>query len=150
MSDQEDFGPVNRFVGQHAFLSNFYEASVWVDKQRYLTVEHAYQAAKTNDEQSKKLIREAKTAAIAKNLGKAVSLRPDWDDVKVEVMTTLVRQKFQSPFLRALLLKTGDRELIEGNYFNDKFWGFCLKKNIGENWLGKILMQVREELKKED
>lgn len=150
MSEQQDFGPVNRFVGQYAFLSNFYEASVWVDKQRYLTVEHAYQAAKTLDEQSKKLIREAKTPAIAKNLGKAVTLRPDWDDVKVEVMTALVRQKFQSPFLRAMLLKTGDRELIEGNYFNDKFWGFCLKKNVGENWLGKILMKIREELKTED
>ena len=46
-----------------------------------------------------------------------------------------------------MLIKTGDQELIEGNYWNDTYWGVC--KGVGQNKLGKILMRVREELKNE-
>lgn len=137
--------PIERFVAHNAFLSNFYDSTVYVDRKRYATVEHAYQAAKTNDEESKRLIREAKTPAIAKKLGRAVKIRDDWDAIKIEVMTDLVRKKFESPFLAAMLLETGTRDIIEVNYWNDRFWGVC--KGVGENWLGKILMQVREEIR---
>jgi len=61
-------------------------------------------------------------------------------------MLDLIRIKFQDPFLAAKLIKTYPAQLIEGNYWNDKYWGVCLKTNIGENHLGKILMQVRKEL----
>ena len=142
--------PITRFVGNHSFLSNFYEAAVYVEGVRWPTVEHAYQAAKTDDEASVKLIREATTPGIAKKLGQSVSLRPDWNDVRFQIMERLIREKFKNPFLRNMLIETGEAELIEGNYWNDRVWGVCLRKNEGQNLLGKLLMQVRDEVKREE
>jgi ribA/ribD-fused uncharacterized protein len=135
---------IDRFIDEHWFLSNFYPASVWVDGERYPTLEHAYQAAKTDDPIMKKAIREAKTPALAKRIGKSVTLRPGWNDVRVQTMRELVKQKFSNPLLAAMLINTGNAELIEGNHWNDKFWGIC--RGVGENWLGKILMEVRDEI----
>jgi predicted NAD-dependent protein-ADP-ribosyltransferase YbiA (DUF1768 family) len=56
-----------------------------------------------------------------------------------------VREKFKNEELAQLLIDTDDHELIEGNWWHDYFWGVCNGK--GENHLGKILMDVREELK---
>lgn len=139
---------IREFRGDFGFLSNFYESSIWIDKERYPSVEHAYQAAKTNDASTKRMIREAKTPGIAKRLGKSCQLSTDWDSKKVEVMRTLVREKFKNPLLRSLLLATEDASLIEENNWNDRFWGVC--KGSGLNWLGKILMEVREECKTEE
>lgn len=62
-------------------------------------------------------------------------------------MSGLVRQKFNHryPELRTKLLSTGDLEIIEGNHWGDTFWGVC--NGTGENHLGRILMQVREDLR---
>jgi predicted NAD-dependent protein-ADP-ribosyltransferase YbiA (DUF1768 family) len=61
-------------------------------------------------------------------------------------MGFLVRQKFREPKLRELLAGTRNAELIEGNYWGDRFWGVYVGDGKGENHLGKILMQVREEV----
>ena len=134
---------IDSFRGEFGFLSNFHEASIWVNGVRYPSVEHAYQAAKAGDESTKKLIREAKTPGMAKKLGYACQLPYDWDNRKVGIMRELVREKFKNPLLRAMLLATGDAVLVEGNTWNDKFWGVC--RGSGLNWLGKILMEIREE-----
>ena len=84
----------------------------------------------------------------AKRLGRKVDLRSDWDEVKDNVMYEICKCKFtQHPILKFMLIKTGDQELIEGNYWNDTHWGVC--KEVGQNKLGKILMRIREELKNE-
>ena len=139
---------IDHFRGDFGFLSNFYEASIWLDGERYPSVEHAYQAAKSGDATTKKMIREAKTPGIAKRLGYSCQLPGDWDTRKVSVMRTLVREKFKNPLLRSLLLATENATLVEGNTWNDRFWGVC--RGSGENWLGKILMDVREECKREE
>lgn len=135
---------VDRFVGDFAFLSNFYRSVIYVDGRRYATVEHAYQAAKTSDVASRELIRKAKTPSLAKKLGQAVTLRADWDAVRLQVMEDLVRKKFENPFLRPMLLATAGAELVEGNLWNDTFFGVC--RGVGQNWLGKLLMKVRDEI----
>ena len=62
-------------------------------------------------------------------------------------MFDLVLEKFkQNPELKQKLLETGNQELIEGNTWNDTFWGVC--NGQGQNWLGKILMLARSELNK--
>lgn len=53
--------------------------------------------------------------------------------------------KMSEPKLRSQLLSTGTAELVEGNWWNDRYWGVC--NGRGENHLGKILMRIREELK---
>lgn len=139
---------IDSFRGDFGFLSNFYEASIWVDGERYPSVEHAYQAAKAGDETTKKMIREAKTPGIAKRLGQACRLAADWDTRKVSVMRTLVREKFKNPLLRSLLLATDNATLVEGNTWNDTTWGVCRGK--GQNLLGKILMEIRDECRHEE
>lgn len=138
---------IDSFRGDFGFLSNFYGASVWVGGERYPSVEHAYQAAKTSNPETKKMIREAKSPGIAKKLGYACRLRDDWESCKVNIMLDLVREKFRNPLLRELLLATGDATLVEGNTWNDRFWGVC--RGEGKNHLGIILMQIRQECRDE-
>lgn len=139
---------IDSFRGDFGFLSNFFESSLWVNGVQYRSVEHAYQAAKAHDESTKKLIRDAKSPGIAKKLGYSCQLPPDWDNRKVGIMREIVSEKFKNPLLRAMLLATEDAELVEGNTWNDKFWGVC--RGVGQNWLGKILMEVREECRQEE
>ena len=127
------------------FLSNFHPSTISFEGQLYPTVEHAYQASKTLDSQIRNMIRKSVSPMDAKKLGRSLTLRDDWADVKVDVMRKLIREKFQNPFLQHLLLQTGDLSLINENRWNDKFWGVC--KGVGENWLGRILEEVREEIR---
>ena len=80
---------------------------------------------------------------MAKRIGRKVSLRPDWEDVKIPIMLGLLITKFYDARLRAMLLETGDAELVEGNYWNDRFWGVDIRTGRGENHLGQLLMTVR-------
>lgn len=139
---------IDLFRFEFGFLSNFHEASIWVDGERYPSVEHAYQAMKSSDESTRKMIREARTPAVAKKLGYSCKLPDDWDTKKVDIMRTLVRAKFKNPLLRSMLLATEGANLVEGNTWNDRFWGVC--KGSGQNWLGRILMEVRDECRKEE
>lgn len=136
---------ISNFIGQYHFLSNQYSSTVYLDGKPYPTVEHAYQASKTTSETQRETIRGVKDPSEAKKLGRAVTLRPDWQDVRVLMMRDFVRQKFTSPFLRHMLLETGDVDLVHGNGWNDIFFGVC--RGRGENWLGRILMELRNEIR---
>lgn len=140
---------IDRFTKEsgYDFLSNFYMATVRFDGKLYPSVEHAYQASKTLDNISREIIRKAKTPSDAKKLGQGLEIRTDWHDVRIDIMRSLIREKFENPFLRPLLLSTGDAALILNNKWNDKFWGIC--RGTGENWLGKILMEERNRIKEE-
>lgn len=140
---------INIFDGEYAFLSNFYRADVEFEGVIYPTNEHAFQTAKTLDPQIRQeFLTECPTPDKAKRKGRHVDLRPDWEKVKVDIMRTIVRNKFNAhPVLAAKLLATGDATLIEGTTWHDLFWGIDLTTGKGENHLGQILMQVRKELR---
>lgn len=137
---------INSFTGDNKFLSNFYPCKVELDDVEYPSVEHAYQAAKTLDTAERKQFHKSPlpTAAQAKKLGRKLSMRPDWEGVKLGVMEKLLVQKFAHPELLELLKETGDAELVEGNYWGDDFWGVDKKKG-GKNHLGKLLMKIRDK-----
>lgn len=139
---------IDSFQGDYRFLSNFWYAKVTLDGLEYRSVEHAYMAAKTEDIALREKIRYFDTPGEAKRFCKTITLRSDWDTVKFGVMLDLVRQKFAKEPLRSKLLSTGTAELVEGNTWGDYYWGVCRGK--GQNNLGKILMQVRDELKSLD
>lgn len=141
--------PITRFLGQHYFLSNFYPGEITWEGETYPTVEHAFQAAKTPDPQERKAIRQAVTPAAAKQLGRKVHLRPDWEQVKFDILFELLQQKFSQAELRQLLLDTGDAELIEGNTWGDRLWGCVLVDGqwVGQNQLGRQLMRLRAEIR---
>lgn len=133
---------IDSFSGEYSFLSNFYPAKLVVFDLEFKTSEHAYQAFKTLDFKEFNQIKNAQTPGNAKKLGKYVTLRDDWDDIKLKVMKVVVRAKFdQNPEIRVKLINTAPAELIEGNAWRDDFWG--VYNGVGENHLGKILMNLR-------
>lgn len=136
---------ISKFSGKYRFLSNFHPASTEYDGVLYPTSEHAYQAAKTLDHDLRVKILTCGSSGRAKSLGRYLELRPDWDDIKIEVMASILYDKFtRNPELRQMLVDTGDEELIEGNTWGDQFWGV---DGTGHNWLGKLLMRLRNHLR---
>lgn len=137
---------VSVFRGEFSFLSNFYDVEIKYGSLKFKNVESAYQALKSKDYEVRKKF-ENLSGAEAKRLGRKVELREDWSRIKDNVMEYLVRVKFKNVELRRKLLATGEQLLIEGNYWNDRYWGVDLKSGLGENKLGKILMKIRKEIR---
>lgn len=135
---------IDMFSGEFSFLSNFYPCRIHMDGLAYPSVEHAYQAAKTDDPIEREAIRLALTAGRAKRLGSRVTLRKDWLVSRVNVMRMLLIQKFREPGLRDALDATRPCRLIEKNSWGDVFWGVC--EGEGENRLGSILMEIRDSV----
>jgi len=132
---------------EHRFLSNFYPCVISFSTVTYPSVEHAFQAEKTLDMDIRRKIAKAPTPGKAKSMGRKVKLRPDWECIKDAVMLIFLHQKFAIPKFRRALLATGDVEIIEGNNHGDCYWG--VYKGVGQNKLGKLLMQVRQDIKNE-
>lgn len=131
------------FKDKYAFLSNMYECpvTVMIDNIIYTfkCSESAYQACKC-PERVQEFVDLGGYGA--KRLGRKVQIRPDWEELKFGFMYTIVKAKFdQNPFLK-LRLKALQGEIAEDNTWNDTYWGIC--NGIGENNLGKILMDLRD------
>jgi len=138
--------PIKSFQGEHRWLSNFWTCRIVTSWGVFPSVEHAYVAAKTTDENIRREIAALPTPGGVKRFGRTMFIRRDWSVIKLSVMEEAVRAKFmQHPELAAKLRATGNAELIEGNTWGDRFWGVF--KGQGENHLGKILMKVREEMR---
>lgn len=144
-----------RFITDRAnygWMSNFHYCNITIDGEVWKTVEHYYQAMKvyTWDPRLWDKIKNCSSPVEAKKLGRTMG--PDmtsWNSTRVEVMRNALREKFtQRPELRAKLLATGD-SLIEEDAPWDSFWGTG-KDGKGKNMMGKLLMQLREQLRKED
>lgn len=140
---------INCFEREYAFLSNFYPSPIEYEGIKYLTVEAAFQAAKTPDLHAKMAIATAEHPGKAKRMGRKVVLREDWEEIKDRVMEDCLRLKFSDPILREKLLATGDEELEEGNWWHDNYWGSCYCSrcgDVGKNKLGYLLMKIRKEI----
>lgn len=138
-------GKIDSFFGEYRWLSNYWLCVIVYQGVTYKSVEHAYQSLKVDDPVLANKIANSSTPNQAKKLAQApVQRRPNWEQTKVSVMKDLLRIKFSDPVLRAKLLATGDAELVEGNTWGDTFWGVC--RGIGQNHLGKLLMEVRAEI----
>lgn len=143
-------------------FSNHHLKPCELDGETYPNIENAFQAAKTLNYDERKFFQTC-TSAASKHRGKMLDLRSDWESVKHSIMLDLVRQKFCDGDEKQLLLSTLDCELIEGNYWHDNYWGKCYgpqfnlspainlscdqcKQADSHNHLGRLLMQVRQEL----
>ncbi|WP_392531138.1 NADAR family protein [Nostoc sp. C117] len=133
-------------------FSNFSFHGIYIQGAYWPTVEHYYQAQKfvgSTDAVIIPVIHAAATPEEAAALGRCGTrqLRQDWDLVKTQVMREAVLKKFLTHAdIREVLLMTGNEMLVE-NSPNDYFWG-CGTNQTGQNHLGKILISVREEIRK--
>lgn len=139
------------FFGVARFLSNFYPSPIIIHSEEYPTVEHAFQAYKFTDKRCREIIQLAATPRKAKELGRRFTLRDDWETIKFRVMFHMLKEKFrQNEDLAIRLQNTGNSILIEGNTWHDNIWGNCTCfecRNIkGQNYLGRMLMEVRRRL----
>jgi ribA/ribD-fused uncharacterized protein len=146
--DRENFG----------FLSHFHPAAVELDGFVWPSAEHAYQSHKSLNRDYVRAIREAGSPGKAKRLASYPASRswfaqhdakprPDWNDVKADIMRRVDLAKFsQNDDLRQLLLATGDAELVEDST-SESFWGIG-QDGSGPNWAGQILMEVRDQLRR--
>ena len=142
---------ITSFSGEYAFLSNFYPSPIYdaVWRIKFPTAEHLYQSRKTFDLDEKRNIMMCETPGKAKRLGRKISLRKDWEDVKLSVMRAVLIHKFnQNELLLRRLLETGSEIIVEGNNWHDDYWGVCTcdrcRRNFGENHMGILLMDIRK------
>jgi ribA/ribD-fused uncharacterized protein len=136
------------FQGDYRFLSNFFIADFVWNGTLWSHSEAAYQAAKATTREDYLSFLKL-TPGQAKRHGREIQVRDDWEEVKYDIMREIVFAKFsQNPELKARLLATGYAHLEEGNNHGDQIWGVCPpRSSCGRNWLGKVLMSVRDELR---
>jgi hypothetical protein len=135
-------------------FSNLFKSVITFEDRLYPTAEHAYQAGKAVKPAVREWILQAPTPALAAMAAHGLytwDIVPNWANIKIDRMRAVLRAKFtQHPDLRELLLETGARRLVEAGTVNNavnRFWGEVNGK--GENTLGKLLMEIRNELRKE-
>lgn len=144
--------PITSFKGRYFFLSNFYRRQFRLNGVLYASAEHAFQTQKPIIYADRVRVHTCNSPADAKALANSVPRKPNWDEIKVDIMKNVLRAKFSREFnfqinpLLTFLLNTGEAELVEGNNWGDTFWGQCPLGN-GENMLGKLLMKVRSEMR---
>jgi ribA/ribD-fused uncharacterized protein len=141
-------GPLSNFAATPGLRLPFgYHGHHENDRVPVRTLEHWFQACKTTSRQQFDMILACGSAQAAKHAGRQTELRPDWEQVKFQVMLCGLRGKFALEPYRSLLLLTHPRPLAEDSP-TDFEWG-CRDTGggyNGQNLLGLALMQVREEL----
>ena len=127
-------------------FSNFARYPIVIDDVMWYSSEHYFQAMKfPHDRDYQEKIRTTKACYKIKRLGhtRQIELRPDWEDVKEDVMMIALRAKFdQYPDLKQLLLSTADKSLVE-HTDKDNYWGDA-GDGSGLNRLGDLLVELRE------
>lgn len=131
------------FRNEYWFLSNFYPCKVTLlNGLTFENAEAAFQSYKVLSLEDKKRFCNL-SGAEAKKLGRNIKLRPDWNEIRLKAMYSVLMAKFKNKDLAEKLLNT-PQYIEETNTWNDTFWGVC--NGIGENKLGKCLMLVRDKI----
>lgn len=140
---------IREFQNEYRWLSNFWLCSVLYRGVAYPSVEHAYCSAKSEKPEWKQFCANPdNTSGKIKREARKITIREDWDDMRVYVMAQCLWSKFtDNPELQQLLLDTGDENIQEGNKWGDKFWGIDLNTGEGENRLGRLIMLIRSHLR---
>ncbi|MFO5493697.1 NADAR family protein [Cuspidothrix issatschenkoi] len=133
---------------QYGCFSNFSPHGFVLDELYWSTSEHYFQAQKFIGTPYLAKLRLVKTPKEAANMGRqrTLPLRPDWEEVKDNIMRKAVFSKFSTnKDIQEILLSTGNEELVENSPI-DYYWG-CGADGSGKNMLGIVLMEVRQQLK---
>jgi ribA/ribD-fused uncharacterized protein len=129
-------------------FSNLYKSPIEFEGRKYPTAEHAYQAGKALKPEVREWILAAPSPALAAMAAHGLytwDVVPNWNEIKFDRMRRVLRAKFtQHTHLRALLIQTGDKRLVEVGSANNavnRLWGEV--NGVGQNMLGQMLMELR-------
>lgn len=128
-----------KFRDKYYFLSNMFPCNILYNGINYKSVESAFQAQKDPSRINEFINLDG---FAAKKLGRKVTLRKDWETIKLSIMEDLLRVKFSDKTLHDQLLAVTE-PIVEDNTWHDTFWGVCNGK--GENNLGKLLEKIKNE-----
>jgi ribA/ribD-fused uncharacterized protein len=135
----------------YGVFSNLSRCEVTFEGRTYPTAEHAYQAGKARKDAVREWILAAPTPSLAAMAAHGLyvwDVVPNWAEIKFDRMRGVLRAKFeQHPNLKELLLGTGRARLVEAGTVNNavnRLWGEVNGK--GQNMLGVMLMELRDEL----
>lgn len=136
---------ISHFRKEYGWLSNMHACQIEYEGHVFKSVENAYMWAKNTDNDVWLSICLNKEPNVVKKLSKGIVMREDWNDVKLKIMYELLLLKFKQEPFKTKLKETGLENIQEGNFWNDRFWGVCLKSNPneGENHLGRLIMHIR-------
>ena len=152
------------FIGQYEFLSNMHLCTVIIGDMVFPSAENAFQAMKCKTHKQMEEFQHI-TPYEARRRGKDIDVRSNWDKIRIPVMKKVLQAKFEDQELADKLLRTEDMFLCELNYWGDTFWGkapvvehhkevdgdvireWTTRKIKGENHLGKLLCEIREEIR---
>ena len=168
--------PILKFRQEFSYLSNFnvLKNKIHYLGYNYISVEAGYMAQKCDDIAWKKYCSTISPHGNAqgemKKAAYKVDLVKDFRDKQLKIMLDLLRLKFRNnPELANKLVATYPRMIMEGNVWNDRYWGATIPKQkhchlsdsgeleklyeefpqyfyVGQNYLGRLLMKVRDEL----
>lgn len=140
---------IDCFENEWQVFRNPYHVYIEYEDIVFPSTEHAYHAAKSTNMDFRRSLVDLPWNE-ARQRGRATKLRPGWEDgLKLQVMEEVNLIKYTTnKFCYDKLMSTRGYELIEGNWWGDRYWGVC--NGVGENHLGLILMKIRQRLEAGD
>lgn len=150
---------IEHFYGKYAFLANEYECEEFFsyEDNKWLTASAAYNAMKyvgDNKKQIRNIFSKLSVieTTILINSMKHTDIDELSDDVKLQIMESILRAKFSIKSLKHKLIQTNGEQIIYKNDICDNFWGQCECEKCqnehtqGENHLGKLLEKIRKSI----
>ena len=145
------------FFSAGCYLSNFYKCQIVYQGEVFKSVEHGYQGLKAKICHAPGIytrIKDVDSPSLAKSYAQDIFVTDEWERVKISIMKDLLFCKFrQNHDLYFKLLNTRPRALLECTL--DDFWGTGCRLGsftavdgtwTGQNMLGKLLVEVRDQL----
>ncbi len=143
--------PIFFYEHEYYVFSNFSSFAIEWKGNLCMTSEHAYHTEKFEDESIKAEIRATRSAHDSQKVSHLYKdkYHPHWNEIKVGIMKEILYAKLeQHPYVMKKLLESGDRLLVEDSW-RDDFWGWGPNKD-GQNHLGKLWMEIRQEIKEKN
>lgn len=139
----------------YGVFSNLFRRPMEFEGRIYPTAEHAYQAGKARKEEVREWILSAPSPSLVAMAAHGLytwDIVPEWSRTKFDRMRKVLKAKFtQHEDLKDLLLSTGDARLVEAGRTDNavnRTWGEVNGK--GQNMLGVMLMEVRDEIRAQE
>lgn len=145
----EDDNTIFGMFEDNRYLSNFHRCKINHLGYEWPSTEHAYMVSKVSDLTLQTQYQDIQnmTCDQVKRWGSTCELRSDWEELKYGFMFQITLEKYlRHSELRDKLLATGGKKIVEANSWGDQYWGYDVDKKSGENNLGKLLMEIRDNI----